>query len=387
MALSDHLERVRERLRRGDFPSERAVSQGVLLPVLNELGWPFFDTNVVYPEFSLEGRRVDYALCHPAERPVVFIEVKNVNVGLSGADRQLFEYAFHSGVPMAVLTDGREWIFFLPGERGSYDERMVCKLQLLQQDVEDAAGLLERYLSYDRVSSGKALDAARSDYQDVVRARETAGALPKIWRALLEEPDSLLLDLLADKYEEMNGDKPDLDSCRRFLMDKSKSIVTTTPSTRHGSQVTSPANRERMSRVAVDQKPDVVHDTDTGLIKLSKFSPITTERPSPPRSLRLPDQSERQIVKWYDILVEITEWLIRMGKVTAEDCPIVLRGQRYTIHDTPVQANGDRFRSSRELSNGLHLCTHESSAGLVRLSNLLLRKFSQDPAQFMVRRH
>lgn len=331
MALSDHLDRVQERLRRGDFHSEMAVSQGVLLPVLNELGWPVFDPNVVYPEFPLEGRRVDYALCHPAERPAVFIEVKKV--GLSdGADRQLFEYVFHSGVPMAVLTDGREWSFFLPGERGSYDERMVCKLQLLQQDVEDAASLLERYLSYDRVCSGESLDAARSDYQEVVRARETADALPKTWRALLEEPDSLLLDLLADKYEELNGDKPDLDSCRRFLMDKSKSIVTTTPSAPLGSQVTLPKNREPVTRVTVDPKSDTVHDT--GLLKLSEFFPLTTEKPRPPRSLRLPDQSERQIVKWYDIFVEVTEWLIGRGMVTAEACPITLNGQRYIIHYT-----------------------------------------------------
>ena len=146
-------------------------------------------------------------------------------------------------------------------------------------------------------------------------------------------------------------------------------------------------NRERMSRVAVDPKSDAVHDTDTGLIKLSEFFPITTEKPLPPRSLRFPDQSERQIVKWYDILVEITEWLIRMGKVTAEACPITLNGQRYIIHRTPVQFDDAPFRSSRKLSNGLYLFTHESSAGLIRLSNLLLRKFNQDPAQFMVRRH
>lgn len=382
MALSDHLERVQERLRKGDFHSEMAVSQGVLLPVLNELGWPVFDPNVVYPEFPLEGRRVDYALCHPAERPAVFIEVKKV--GLSdGADRQLFEYVFHSGVPMAVLTDGRMWSFFLPGERGSYDERMVCKLELLQQDVEDAAGLLERYLSYDRVCSGEALDAARSDYQDVVRARETADALPKTWRALLEEPDSLLLDLLVDKYEELNGDKPDLDSCRRFLMDKSKSIVTTTPSAPLGSQVTLPKN-QRVTRVTVDPESDPDHDT--GLVKLSDFVPLTTEKPAAPRSLLLPDQSERPIVKWYDIFVEVTEWLIRRGMVTAEGCPITLNGRRYIIHDTPVQANGDPFRSPRKLSNGLYLYTHESSTGLVRLSKDLLRKFNQDPAQFIVRR-
>jgi predicted type IV restriction endonuclease len=41
------------------------------------------------------------------------------------AERQLFEYAFHDGVPMAILTDGREWNFFLPGEQGDYGERRV----------------------------------------------------------------------------------------------------------------------------------------------------------------------------------------------------------------------------------------------------------------------
>jgi hypothetical protein len=92
MAISNHIEKVRERLRNNAFPSEAAVSQGILLPALHELGWPVFNTRVVVPEFSLEGRRVDYALCYPANRPAVFVEVKKV--GLSdGADKQLFEYA------------------------------------------------------------------------------------------------------------------------------------------------------------------------------------------------------------------------------------------------------------------------------------------------------
>ena len=202
---------------RGDaFPSEAAVSQGILLPALHELGWPVFDTQVVIPEFSLEGRRVDYALCHPANKPAVFVEVKKVGL-LEGADRQLFEYAFHSGVPMAILTDGQEWSFYLPGEQGPYDERRVYKLDLLERNIEDAADRLERYLSYKRVCSGEALKAARSDYQTVARDREIEAALPRAWRALLEEPDSPLLDLLAEKVEDLCGYRPDLDSCIQFL--------------------------------------------------------------------------------------------------------------------------------------------------------------------------
>lgn len=221
MTLSNHIEKVRELLRRGMFTSEAAVSQGILLPALHELGWPVFNTTVVIPEFSVEGRRVDYALCHPASRPSVFIEVKRV--GLSdGADRQLFEYAFHLGVPMAILTDGQEWSFYLPGEQGRYDERRVYKLDLLERDIEEAVTRLERYLKYERVCSGEALKAARSDYQNVARGREIEAVLPKAWAALLEEPDSLLLELLADQVEDICGFKPDLDLCSKFMTCTSK---------------------------------------------------------------------------------------------------------------------------------------------------------------------
>jgi hypothetical protein len=228
VAIENHIEQVRDRLRRGEYTSEAAVSQGILLPALHELGWPVFDTSVVVPEYSLEGRRVDYALCHPANRPSVFVEVKKV--GLSdGADRQLFEYAFHRGVPMAILTDGQEWSFYLPGEQGRYDERRVYKLDLLERDIEEAVKRLEKYLGYERVCSGEALKSAREDYQNVARNREIETVLPKAWSALLEEPDSLLLELLAEKAEDLCGYKPDLDVCSRFLARSMKGSPVTHP--------------------------------------------------------------------------------------------------------------------------------------------------------------
>lgn len=222
MAISNHVDKVKEGLRQGMFISEASVSQGILLPALHELGWPVFDTSVVVPEYSLEGRRVDFALCHPANRPAVFIEVKKV--GLSeGADRQLFEYAFHVGVPMAILTDGQQWSFYLPGEQGCYDERRVYKLDLLERSTEEASKRLSRYLNYKSVCSGEALKAARSDYINVARNREIETTFPNAWTALLEERDSLLLDLLADKVEDFCGYKPDLDTCSNFLEKKIKS--------------------------------------------------------------------------------------------------------------------------------------------------------------------
>ena len=235
MSLSDHLKKNQEGLRQGSYTSEASVSQGILLPALNALGWPVFDTSIVVPEFSLEGRRVDFALWHPKNKPAVFVEVKNV--GLSdGADRQLFEYAFHLGVPMAILTDGQEWSFYLPGEQGRYDERRVYKIDLLERSLEEIESRLIRYLKYQNVTSGVALKSARSDYQNVSRYRIIANNLPKAWDSILQEQDSILLELLAEKVEDLCGYKPDLDMCSQFIykqVDSQKSAQVDKQSIRH----------------------------------------------------------------------------------------------------------------------------------------------------------
>ena len=132
---------------------------------------------------------------------------------------------------MAILTDGKEWRFYLPGGQGRYDERMVYKLDLLERNIEDAANRLERYLSYEKVCSGEALQATRSDYQAVAKDREIKDTLPRAWNALLKEPDSLLLEYLAEKVADLCGYKPDLNSCGQFLERVSNPDIGTTVST------------------------------------------------------------------------------------------------------------------------------------------------------------
>jgi hypothetical protein len=199
---------------------------------------------VVVPEYSVEGRRVDYALCHPPNRPAAFVEVKKTGRS-EGADRQLFEYAFHTGVPMAILTDGQEWNFYLPGEQGRYDERRVYKLDLLERSAEEASTRLTRYLSYQRLCSGDALNAARADYQNVAKDREIEATFPKAWHALLEEQDSLLLDLIAERVESLCGYKPDPDVCGRFLRTRLTQVGAPGAFARAAESVSSPPPRLR----------------------------------------------------------------------------------------------------------------------------------------------
>ena len=219
---------IRAGIKAGRYVNEATVSQGIVQRLLHALGWPVYDTEVVAPEYSLSGRRVDYALCHPPREPVVMVEVKQIGQS-KGADRQLFEYAFHKGVPMAVLTDGQEWHFFLPTERGDYGERRVYKLDLLERDPEEAQAGLERYLGYGAVRSGRAIEAARKDYRDAARKRTAQRTLPDAWARLVESEDELLIELLSDKVEDLCGVKPSPDAVAVFLRQRASSRSETGP--------------------------------------------------------------------------------------------------------------------------------------------------------------
>ncbi len=220
MSLQAELSRIRKDLESNRFRNEAAVSQSAVVPILEALEWPVRNTDIVAPEFTLEKKRVDFALCYPEMKPKVFVEVKQVG-RTEGADRQLFEYvfeyAFHAGVPMAVLTDGQEWHFYLPGELGAYQERRVYKLDLLEQDLEECADRLRRYLSYENVRTGDSIKAARKDYQNISKERQIEHNLPIAWAKLIEERDEFLVEVIADKVESLCSYKPDQEVVHAFL--------------------------------------------------------------------------------------------------------------------------------------------------------------------------
>ena len=59
MELERDIEEIRTAIKIGGFANEAAVSQGVVLWLLNSLGWPAYDTQTVSPQYGLEGRRAD----------------------------------------------------------------------------------------------------------------------------------------------------------------------------------------------------------------------------------------------------------------------------------------------------------------------------------------
>ena len=216
MALKEHINDIRKRLEQNIFKSETAVRQGIVDPLLRSLGWPTDDTLVVFPEYPVGSGHVDYALCHPSSTPRVFIEAKQVG-NIKGAEEQLFGYDSRIRVPIAVLTDGREWQFFHPTGEGTWAERKVCEFDLTAGDSEENAEKLNGYLNYESIRTGEAVEAIKKDYEKVVQQRQVATRLPEAWSKLVEEADEFLLLAVAEKTESLCGYRPTDEQVLSFL--------------------------------------------------------------------------------------------------------------------------------------------------------------------------
>jgi len=345
MVLERHIEEIRTGIKAGRFGNEAAVSQGIVLRLLHALSWPAYDTQIVCPEFSLEGRRVDFALCHPPSKPIAFIEVKQIGQS-EGAERQLFEYAFHAGVPLGILTDGQEWNFFLPAEQGDYKERRVYKLDIVERDVEECVYRLTRYLEYDAIVSGKAMDAARSDYRNASRERQMKATLPEAWTRLVEEGDEILLELMAERVEILCGFKPDPDTVASFLKNH---VVLSSPGPQTG--------RPRLASP-----------------KLPKSTAI-----SPPSPISVGFQLEGQHFparSAREVLVNVFETLASRDATFLDrfaSLPKHGRKRRYLAR-TPEELYPDRPDLARDhsvsINSGWHLGTNVSRAAIQRIISM-----------------
>ena len=217
MTLKEHIDDIRDNVEKGLFTNEAAVSHNIVLRLLDVLGWPRFNPQVIIPEYSVGSRRVDFALCHPSSKPIIFIEVKQSETS-KDAEQQLFEYAFHEGVPIAILADEQKWQFFHPSGQGNYRERKVYELDLRKSNIEEGVERLNRYLNYNRsIRTGKAVEAIKKDYESVRQQKQVAIQLPAVWDELVQERNEYLLLAVMEKAKKKIGHEPTEEQVLDFL--------------------------------------------------------------------------------------------------------------------------------------------------------------------------
>lgn len=204
--------------------NEATTQQYVILPILRTLGWN--DTSLasmeIIPEYQVESRRADYALhIKQDQNPVVLIECKRWDQPIGKNEEQICFYAYSGNVPLAIITDGKLWRFYLSRwEATSLSDRIFCETDI--EDREAAISNLEKYLLKSNVASGEAelnaeialeekgktgtpepspIDSKMDDTDDVIGNKLIDAEVPVVGERTVTQVKDLMSREIREHYE------------------------------------------------------------------------------------------------------------------------------------------------------------------------------------------
>ena len=200
MPLRETLDKIRSA---PDPRDEENTKVQIIMPILGDLGWDAARQEIQceYQVGDKEGGWVDVALMGP-RRPVALIEAKRPKTGLGQHVGQILGYAFYEGVDICVLTTGLEWWLYLPREDGPPMERRFAVLQVREDPVDQLTEGLETFLARENLRSGQVRKHAQQVLHTRRRADKIDAELPALWKSMLAEPDSGLVELVRQRMHE-----------------------------------------------------------------------------------------------------------------------------------------------------------------------------------------
>ena len=350
---------------------EAKIKQVVILPIFRGLRWDSDNDQEVCPEYSVAGKRVDYALLI-GKTPKVFIEVKKGGEPLENHQEQLLNYSFKEGIKIAVLTNGATWWFYLPLQEGSWEQRKFETIELYKWDKAEIAQKLIDLLGKENVISGKAVENA----ENLRKKHHISETFPAAWNQLVSEPDSLIIELLAEKTQDLCGHKPDAGQVEQFLSAHSQHIQITSPT------VTPPTDRP--------PEPVAVPDSDSP----TESEPTTLERITSSRQLTAaPD-----LTFWYPTSFKfcgtpyrVQEW----SEMKVRLCEVVRQAHRSQFDEEVLRIRGSRgmiwfsrnrqevYNSSRVISGtSIYVRTHGGGNEIVKRSEKIITHFGHNRNDF-----
>ncbi|WP_135605548.1 DUF5655 domain-containing protein [Methanococcoides sp. NM1] len=196
---------------------EAATKQTVILRILNSLGWDIFEPEEVYPEYPVNGIKVDYSL-RSNNKDRVFIEAKKIGEDLEKHQEQLLRYSFKMGVDLAILTNGITWWFYLPLKSGEWEKRKYYSIDIYGQDADEITDKFIDFLLKENVITGESVKRAEDVYKGKIKEKEIKETLPKAWNKILDDPDETLVELVAETTEKLCGYRPDDKLVEKFVI-------------------------------------------------------------------------------------------------------------------------------------------------------------------------
>ena len=155
--VEEAIRRVRQQLTdypKSDYRYNEATTRNVVInPMLEALGWDLRNLDQCGYEIDAEGelwgrKPADYVLAAPNGRTVIVIEAKQMynRLATEREEEQLSGYAEGLLSGVAVLTNGTDWYIYNLRMRGSFFDKLVGEVNLLEGDVPEAARTLRKWL-------------------------------------------------------------------------------------------------------------------------------------------------------------------------------------------------------------------------------------------------
>ncbi len=338
---------------------EAATKQAIILPILASMGWSIWDIKEVVPEYPVQKGRVDYALQINGE-PKVFLEVKKIGEDLERHQEQLLQYAFARGIPLAVLTNGIGWWFYLPLLQGSWEQRKFYTIDLYDQASQSVAARFEQFLGKQSVLTGRAVKDAEEIYHSQQRQRSIQETFPKAWKKVVQGPDPRLVELLSEVTEKLCGYRPDQTTVEKFL--QSLPLPETSP----GGETKQPP-RDGQSGGRRREAPA----TKTLFVSLTQVAV-------------LPNGTEVRAFSFQGKTYTVRSWkefLVRLCELIAQQH----RSEFYRVLDIrgkkrPYFGDASELRSPEQIrGTGIFVETNLSMKGVQKLTLKVLATFGYDP--------
>lgn len=228
---------LRNMLDCGAFEKEEHVRIGIVARICQALGWDIWNPEEFYTEFSIKLKNkegsVDVALFHSHHKertPDVFFEVKAVGKlkgNIESSEDQLQEYNYYNTASITVLTDGRSWRLYLSSATGTFNQKLFCAFNLMEDDENYICKILSDILSKDRFTRD-AVNCAEKMLSDLKLSKEIERAKNEATRKGDEYPDLNKYQLVQLMLKE-HGREIQIDEIKR-LWDKTTATVDENPS-------------------------------------------------------------------------------------------------------------------------------------------------------------
>ena len=127
----------------------------------------------------------------------------------------------------------------------------------------------------------------------------------------------------------------------------------------------------------LDSLPPVLPSPSGGLT-FNDYRDIKGGRPAP-NHLRFPDGQTARCEAWVDLQVATVKWLVRVRRLTPNDCPLANAHGTHLVHTDPKKANTSSFATPKTAGTGLWIGGKCSAAHHVQKAKEILEALDQNP--------